>query len=84
MGDPDVSGVDEGDEVRIVRTHGGVQTGPGGLGLHGGKRLIIIISDKCHILQAHLNLIREERPRVPRGGIRAEEQRAACFKFFIN
>ena len=37
VGDPDVSGVDEGDEVRIVRTHGGVQTGPGGLGLHGGK-----------------------------------------------
>ena len=37
VGHPDVSGVHEGDEVRIVRTHGGVQTGPGGLGLHGGK-----------------------------------------------
>ena len=75
MGDPDVSGVDEGDEVRIVRTHGGVQTGPGGLGLHGGN-----IRDNYFreiFCKTHLNLIREERPRVPRGGVRAEEQRAA-------
>ena len=39
MGHPDVSGVDEGDEVRIVRTHRGVQTGPGGFGLHREEKL---------------------------------------------
>ena len=34
---PDVPGVHEGDEVGIVRTHRGVQTGPGGLGLEAEK-----------------------------------------------
>ena len=33
MRDPDVSGVDEGDEVGGVGAHGGVQARPGGLGL---------------------------------------------------
>ena len=37
---PDVSGVDKGDEVRIVRTHRGVQTGPGGFGLHTEEKII--------------------------------------------
>ena len=34
---PDVPGVHEGDQVGIVRTHRGVQTGPGGLGLNAEK-----------------------------------------------
>ena len=75
MGHPDVSGVHEGDEVRIVRTHGGVQTGPGGLGLDG-RKIRDNMSEK-YFCKAHLNLIWEERPRVARGGVRAEEQRAS-------
>ena len=65
---PDVSRVDEGDEVRIVRTHCGVQTGPGGLGLQTGTKIFTKIYCE-NIYFAHLDLIREERPRVSGGGV---------------
>ena len=48
-----------------------------GVLVYTGEKIRDNMSDKYYIFQAHLNLIREERPRVPRGGVRAEEQRAA-------